>query len=85
MAQATGPMGALVASLTSAIVSTNVITADQYIAIVLPGRLFKGPSRSAASHPPYAVFSFVSPLLTVAMAYAGVRMTRVATATGDRP
>jgi NhaC family Na+:H+ antiporter len=29
------------------------------------------------SYAPYAVFSFVSPLLAVAMAYAGVRMTRV--------
>ena len=34
--------GALVASLVSSIIATNVITADQYIAIVLPGRMFKG-------------------------------------------
>lgn len=34
--------GALVASLVSAVIVTNVVTADQYIAIVLPGRLFKG-------------------------------------------
>ena len=33
--------GALVASLVSSIVATNIITADQYIAIVLPGRMFK--------------------------------------------
>ena len=108
--------GALVASLVSAIVATNVITADQYIAIVLPGRMFKGAfakrglapevlSRTVGdtatptsalipwnscgaymaatlgvatwSYAPFAVFSFVSPLLAVAMAYAGVRMTRI--------
>lgn len=33
--------GALVASLSTSIVGTNIITADQYIAIVLPGRMFK--------------------------------------------
>ena len=109
--------GALVASLVSAIIATNVITADQYIAIVLPGRMFKGAfakrgfapevlSRTVGdtatptsalipwnscgaymaatlgvatwSYAPYAVFSFVSPLLAVAMAYAGIRMTRIA-------
>lgn len=108
--------GALVASLVSAIIATNVITADQYIAIVLPGRMFKGAfakrglapevlSRTVGdtatptsalipwnscgaymaatlgvatwSYAPYAVFSFVSPLLAVAMAYAGIRMTRI--------
>jgi NhaC family Na+:H+ antiporter len=34
--------GALVASLVGAVFATNVITADQYIAIVLPGRMFRG-------------------------------------------
>ena len=34
--------GALVASLASSIVATNIVTADQYIAIVLPGRMFRG-------------------------------------------
>lgn len=34
--------GALVASLVGAVFATNVVTADQYIAIVLPGRMFKG-------------------------------------------
>jgi NhaC family Na+:H+ antiporter len=34
--------GALVSSLIGATVTTNVVTADQYIAIVLPGRMFKG-------------------------------------------
>ncbi len=33
------------------------------------------------SYAPYAVFCFVSPLLTVAMAYAGIRMTRTASDT----
>jgi NhaC family Na+:H+ antiporter len=33
--------GALVASLVAAVLGTNIITADQYIAIVLPGRMFK--------------------------------------------
>jgi NhaC family Na+:H+ antiporter len=108
--------GALVASLTSSIVATNVITADQYIAIVLPGRMFKSAferrglapvvlSRAVGdtatptsalipwnscgaymaatlgvatwSYAPYAVFSYVSPLLTVALAYAGFRMLRL--------
>ena len=108
--------GALVASLTSSIVATNIITADQYIAIVLPGRMFKSAfarrglapvvlSRTVGdtatptsalipwnscgaymaatlgvatwSYAPYAVFSYVSPLLTIALAYAGFRMLRV--------
>jgi NhaC family Na+:H+ antiporter len=34
--------GALVASLVGSVFATNVVTADQYIAIVLPGRMFKG-------------------------------------------
>jgi len=108
--------GALVASLTSSIFATNVITADQYIAIVLPGRMFKSAfarrglapvvlSRAVGdtatptsalipwnscgaymaatlgvatwSYAPYAVFSYVSPLLTIALAYAGFRMLRL--------
>jgi NhaC family Na+:H+ antiporter len=107
--------GALVASLVSSIIATNIITADQYIAIVLPGRMFKTAfsrrglapavlSRSVAgsatptsslipwnscgaymaatlgvatwSYAPWAFFSYVSPLLTVAVAYAGIRMLR---------
>jgi NhaC family Na+:H+ antiporter len=109
--------GALVASLTSSIVATNVITADQYIAIVLPGRMFKSAfaerglapvvlSRAVGdtatptsalipwnscgaymaatlgvatwSYAPYAVFSIVSPLITIAIAYTGFRMLRTA-------
>jgi NhaC family Na+:H+ antiporter len=34
--------GSLVASLVGAVLATNIVTADQYIAIVLPGRMFKG-------------------------------------------
>jgi NhaC family Na+:H+ antiporter len=34
--------GALVASLVGSVFAANVVTADQYIAIVLPGRMFKG-------------------------------------------
>ena len=103
-------------SLIGATVTTNVVTADQYIAIVLPGRMFKGafekrglapvvmsralgdsatvssaliPWNSCGaymaatlgvatwSYAPYAIFSYVSPLLTVALAYAGFRMLRV--------
>lgn len=108
--------GALVGSLATSIVATNVVTADQYIAIVLPGRMFRGAfqqrglapvmlSRTVGdtatptsalipwnscgaymaatlgvatwSYAPYAIFSFVSPLLTVAIAYAGIRTLRV--------
>jgi NhaC family Na+:H+ antiporter len=35
-------VGALVSSLVGSVFATNVVTADQYIAIVLPGRMFKG-------------------------------------------
>jgi Na+:H+ antiporter, NhaC family len=108
--------GALVASLVASIFATNVITADQYIAIVLPGRMFKTAfarrglapavlSRSVAgsatptsalipwnscgaymaatlgiatwSYAPWAFFSYISPILTIAIAYAGIRMLRV--------
>jgi NhaC family Na+:H+ antiporter len=33
--------GALTASLVAAVFATNLVAADQYIAIVLPGRMFK--------------------------------------------
>ncbi len=107
--------GRLVSSLVAAVIGTNVVTADQYIAIVLPGRMFKGAfaqrgfapvvlSRTIAasgtptsalipwnscgaymaatlgvatfSYMPYAIFNFVSPLLAIGFAYAGVRMLR---------
>ena len=108
--------GALISSLVTSIIATNLITADQYIAIVLPGRMFKSAfakrglapvvlSRTVGdtatptsalipwnscgaymaatlgvatwSYAPYAVFSIVSPLLTIAIAFAGIRMLRV--------
>jgi NhaC family Na+:H+ antiporter len=108
--------GALVGSLATSTVATNVIAADQYIAIVLPGRMFRGAFQqrglapvvlsrtvgdtatptsalipwnscgaymavtlgvSTWSYAPFAVFCIVSPLLTVAIAYAGIRMPRV--------
>jgi NhaC family Na+:H+ antiporter len=106
-------VGALVASLVASVIGTNIITADQYIAVVLPGRMFRnafaqrglapvvlsrtvgasGTPTSALipwnscgaymaatlgvatlSYVPYAVFNLVSPLLAVALAYAGIRM-----------
>ena len=108
--------GALISSLVTSIIATNLITADQYIAIVLPGRMFKSAfakrglapvvlSRTVGdtatptsalipwnscgaymaatlgvatwSYAPYAVFSIVSPLLTIAIAFAGIRMLRI--------
>jgi NhaC family Na+:H+ antiporter len=108
--------GALVSKLAASIFATNVITADQYIAIVLPGRMFKNAfaqrglapvvlSRSVGdtatptsalipwnscgaymaatlgvatwSYAPYAFFCFISPALTIAIAYAGIRMKRI--------
>jgi NhaC family Na+:H+ antiporter len=108
--------GALVASLSGSIVATNVVTADQYIAIVLPGRMFKpsfarrglapvvlsrtvgdtatptsalipwnscGAYMAATlgvatwSYAPYAVFSYVSPLIAIALAFAGFRMFKL--------
>jgi Na+:H+ antiporter, NhaC family len=114
--------GALVASLVSSIIATNIVTADQYIAIVLPGRMFKSAfakrgiapvvlSRAVGdtatptsalipwnscgaymaatlgvatlSYAPYAFFSFLSPMLTVALAYAGIRMHRVPAPPGE--
>jgi NhaC family Na+:H+ antiporter len=116
--------GALVSSLVVSIFATNVITADQYIAIVLPGRMFKSAfakrgfdpvvlSRAVGdtatptsalipwnscgaymaatlgvatwSYAPYAIFSIVSPLLTVAVAFAGFRMLRIASPENPKP
>jgi Na+:H+ antiporter, NhaC family len=44
-------VGSLVGSLVAAVVATNVITADQYIAIVLPGRMFKAAFQSRGFAP----------------------------------
>ena len=115
--EATRSVGSLVASLVAAVFATYVVTADQYMAIVHPARMFKsafakrglapvvlsravgssGTPTSALipwnscgaymaatlgvatlSYLPYAAFNFVSPLLTIAIAYAGVRVLRTA-------
>jgi NhaC family Na+:H+ antiporter len=107
--------GALVASLVGSVLATNIATADQYIAIVLPGRMFKtafaqrglapvvlSRTISASATPtsalvpwnscgafmaatlgvssfgylPYAVFNIASPLIAVAMVFAGWRTWR---------
>jgi NhaC family Na+:H+ antiporter len=114
-------VGALITSLVGSVLATNIATADQYIAIVLPGRMFKAAfaqrglapvvlartiSASATptsalvpwnscgafmaatlgvptfSYLPYTVFNIASPLIAVAMAFAGIRML---TAPGERP
>jgi NhaC family Na+:H+ antiporter len=114
--------GSLVSSLVTAVLTTNIVTADQYIAIVLPARMFKNAfakrgfapvvlSRAVGatatptsalipwnscgaymaatlgvatfSYAPYAVFNLMSPLLVVAVAYAGLRMPRGQTAAGN--
>ena len=107
---------ALVAYLVGAVIATNVVTADQYIALVLPARMFKsafearglapkvlsravgdsGTVTSALipwnscgaymaatlgvatlSYAPFTFFNILCPLITVASAYLGLRMTRV--------
>lgn len=107
--------GALVVTLVASTISTNIVTADQYIAIVLPGRMFKAsfekrgyapvvlsrtigdvatptsaliPWNSCGaymaatlgiatlSYAPYAIFCIMSPLVSMAFAYAGIRMIR---------
>ena len=119
-------VGRLVTMLVASVFGTNVVTADQYIAIVLPGRMFKtafdkrglpphvlsrtigasGTPTSAIvpwnscgaymaatlgvatlSYAPFAVFSVVSPLLAIAVAYLGIRTPRGAgtVAPGDAP
>ncbi|WEX10760.1 Na+/H+ antiporter NhaC family protein [Chelativorans sp. AA-79] len=108
--------GTLIISLVAAVFATNVVTADQYISIALPGRMFKTAFASRGFAPvvlsravggaatptsalvpwnscgaymaatlgvatldyvPYAIFSLLSPLLVVVVAFAGVRMQRV--------
>jgi Na+:H+ antiporter, NhaC family len=48
--------GSLVAMLVAAIVGTNVATADQYLAVVLPGRMFKRAFEDRG-HPPVLLSS----------------------------
>jgi len=86
-------VGALVISVVSAVLATNIVTADRYMAVVLPARSFKKPfaerglapvvlSRAVGPLEPTSprsvtcptVSNFASPLLTIALAYAGVRM-----------
>ncbi|MFN8640366.1 MAG: Na+/H+ antiporter NhaC, partial [Candidatus Binatia bacterium] len=108
--------GALVAALVGAVVATNGVTADQYIAIVLPARMFKNGFRDRGLAPevlsrtvgdsgtvtgalipwnscgaymaatlgiatvhyaPYAVFCWLSPLVTIAFATFGIRTRRI--------
>jgi len=107
--------GSLVAATVGSTVATNVVTADQYIAIVLPGRMFKGAfqkrglapvvlSRSlgdsatvtsalipwnscgafmaatlgvaTVAYAPFTFFNILSPLISVAMAFLGIRMLK---------
>lgn len=114
--------GALISSMVAAVLATNIATADQYIAIVLPGRMFKSAfatrgfapvvlSRTIAgaatptsalvpwnscgaymaatlgvatlNYLPYAVFNFASPLITIAIAYLGIRMMRARPQMGE--
>ena len=116
--------GALVAALVATVFAANVVTADQYIAIVLPGRMFKSAfqkrglapvvlSRTVGasatptsalipwnscgaymaatlgvatfSYAPYAIFNLLSPLLTIAAAYTGLRMLREPNAREQAP
>lgn len=113
--------GALVSALVGSSVAANVVTADQYIAIVLPGRMFKNafaqrglapvvlsravgdtatptgslvPWNSCGAYiaatlgvatlhyAPFAIFAWLSPLLTIAFAFAGIRMLRVTPSAG---
>jgi NhaC family Na+:H+ antiporter len=107
--------GGLVAATVGSTVATNVVTADQYIAIVLPGRMFKGAfqkrglapvvlSRSlgdsatvssalipwnscgafmaatlgvaTVAYAPFTFFNILSPLISVALAFLGIRMLK---------
>jgi NhaC family Na+:H+ antiporter len=107
--------GGLVAATVGSTVATNAVTADQYIAIVLPGRMFKGAfqqrglapvvlSRSlgdsatvtsalipwnscgafmaatlgvaTVAYVPFTFFNILSPLISVALGFLGIRMLR---------
>ena len=105
--------GRLVSSLVVAAIGTNALAADQYIAIVLPGKLFQnafarmnlrpealsravGDSATVTSalipwnscgaymaatlgvatiaYAPFAFFNLLNPFISIALAFAGVRM-----------
>lgn len=107
--------GALVSAMVGSVFGANVVTADQYIAIVLPARMFRSAfaklgfspivlSRAVGAtatptsaivpwnscgaymaatlgvgtfhYAPYALFSFVSPLVVIALAFLNIRMPR---------
>jgi NhaC family Na+:H+ antiporter len=107
--------GALMTATVGSVVAANVVTADQYIAIVLPARMFKpayaklgfapvvlsravGATATPTSaivpwnscgaymaatlgvgtwhYAPYALFSFLSPLVVIALAFLNIRMPR---------
>jgi len=107
--------GGLVAATVGSTVATNVVTADQYIAIVLPGRMFKaafqkrglapvvlsrslGDSATVTSalipwnscgafmaatlgvatvaYAPFTFFNILSPLISVVLAFLGIRMLK---------
>ena len=111
--------GGLVAATVGSTVATNAVTADQYIAIVLPGRMFKGAfqkrglapvvlSRSlgdsatvtsalipwnscgafmaatlgvaTVAYAPFTFFNILSPLISVALAFLGIRMLKAPSA-----
>ena len=108
--------GSLVAATIGSTVATNAVTADQYIAIVLPGRMFKaafqqrglapvvlsrslGDSATVTSalipwnscgafmaatlgvatvaYAPFTFFNLLSPLISVALGFLGIRMLKV--------
>ena len=113
--------GSLITSLVAAVIATNIVTGDQYIALVLPSRMFKSAfakrglepvvlSRTVAAtatptsalipwnscgaymtatlgvntlnYAPYAVFNYAIPIITIVLAYAGVRMIQVQSTSG---
>jgi NhaC family Na+:H+ antiporter len=113
--------GSLIATMVGSVAGANLVTADQYIAIVLPARMFKSTFASLGYAPvvlsravgatatptsalipwnscgaymaatlgvgtlhyaPYAVFSIVSPLIVVALAFLNIRMPRQARTQG---
>ena len=106
-------VGALVTALVGAALATNLLASDQYIAVVLPGRMFRGAfqdrnlapvvlSRAlgdsatvtsplipwnscgaymaatlgigTAVYLPFCFFNILNPLLTIAVAFLGIRM-----------
>ena len=113
--------GALMTATVGSVVAANVVTADQYIAIVLPARMFKpafaklgfapvvlsravGATATPTSaivpwnscgaymaatlgvgtwhYAPYALFSFLSPLVVIALAFLNIRMPRTTAGQG---